>query len=146
MVSTRAQASTRSRPMGGRQEVIGQGDGWETMRSDWWKPLMGQRLLFWQERFWMLWGLLFKVNHSHLITRLVLAVGIHDAVKGGDDVIDFRGMLPTVCISSVRLRTGPLLFFSVFAEDLIEHAETSLLLGSTVLGRKGSSRLCSMGI
>ncbi|KAF3821686.1 hypothetical protein GH733_009728 [Mirounga leonina] len=30
------------------------------------------------------------VDHSHLITRLVLAVGLHDAVKGGDDVIDFR--------------------------------------------------------
>lgn len=146
-MSTRAQAGMGNSPMGGCQEVIAQGDGWETLRSDWWKPLICQRLLFWQEVFWILWGPLFKVDHSHLITRLFLAVGIHSAVKGSDDVINFRAVPPAMCIPAVMLLIGPLFFFPVFAEDLIECAETPLLLwGSTVLGRKGLRRLCSMRI
>lgn len=82
-----------------------------------------------------------------MITQLFLAVGTHDAIKGGDDVTDSRGVLPTVLIPAVILMIGPLFFFFVFAENLVEHVESSLLpLGSTVLGRKGSSRLCSVGI
>ena len=145
-MSTRAQASMGSGPLGGCQEVMAQGDGWEALCSDWWKPFTGQRLLFWQVIFWVFWGPLLKVNHSHLLIRLLLAVGIHVAVKGGDDVIDFRGVLSPVPVPAGVLLIGPLLFLSVLAEDLIEHAESSLLLlGPTVLGRKGSRRLCSIG-
>lgn len=73
-----------------------------------------------------------------------MAVGIHDAVKGGDDVIDFRGVLLLRSGPALVLLMGFLLFFLVFAEDLVERAESSfLLLGLTVLGRKRPSRLCS---
>jgi hypothetical protein len=76
-----------------------------------------------------------------------LAVGIKDAVKGGDDVINFRGVLPPVLVFAVILQVGLLFIFLVFTEDLVEHAKPSFLLwGSTVLGGKGSSRLCSMEI
>lgn len=142
-MSRGTQAGLGCGPWGGCQKVIAQGDGRETLRSDWWKPLSDQRLLFWQEIFHILCAPLLKVDHTQLLTRLFLAVGVHDAVKRSDDVIDFRGVFLSSWVPSRFLLGGCLLGL---AEDLVEHAKSPfLLLGSSVLGRNGCSLFCSKG-
>lgn len=85
------------------------------------------RLLFWYEVLCVC-APSFEVSGGHTLMQDVFAVCVHDAIKSGDDVIYFRSLFCRISVSASVFLIGFLVLFLLFAEDVVQHTESSFFL------------------
>lgn len=91
-------------------------------------------LLFWYEVLCVC-GPSFKVSSGHVLIWNVFAACIHNAIKSGDDVVYFGGLLCSISVSAFVFLNGFLVLFLLFEEDVVQHTESSFFLKEFIVLR-----------